>query len=129
MTIVAPWRMSPTVVPVQVVTEPGPVTGVQALKNVSPPALAVVGIWIAGIPASAPVGAVAVKVNTPELVLVQVPVTPPATEQVPPTVLVQGTPGVPPGTSVGRASVGVAVRVRARTVAVAGKSVGVAVRA
>src|SRR5579884_2195832 len=127
--MVAPCRTSPVVVPVQVVVEPGPVTAEQAVKKVSPAGLAVVGSWMAGIPARAPGGAVAVTVNTPELVLVQVPVTPPATRQVPPTTVVQGTPGVPDGGRTGKERVGVGVRVRARTVAVAGRSVGVAVRA
>src|SRR5438128_1801804 len=121
--------MSPVVFPVQVVVEPGPVTAVQAVKKVSPAALAVVGIWMAGIPARAPAGAVPVKLNTPELVLVQVPVTPPLALHLPPIWVVQGTPGVPDGGSAGRASVGVGVRVSARIVAVAGRSVGVAVSA
>src|SRR5688572_16164839 len=120
--MVAPCRMSPVVVPVHVVGEPGPVTAEQALKKVSPPALAVVGIWMAGMPASAPAGAVPVKLNTPEPVLVQVPVIPPDTLQVPPTTVVQGTPVVPEGGSTGRERVGVAVRVSARIVAVAGRS-------
>src|SRR2546421_7790354 len=95
------------VLPLHVVVDPGPVTAEQAVKKVSPPTLAVVGIWIAGMPPSAPVGAVLARRNTPELLLVQVPVTPSATVQVPPTTVVQGTPGVPDGPRVGRERVGV----------------------
>src|SRR5215217_1779476 len=98
--------------------EPGPVTAEQALKKVSPPALAVVGIWMAGMPASAPAGAVAVRWNAPEPVFVQVPVTPPETEQVRPTTVVQGTRRGPTGTTAGRVRVGVGVRVSACAVAV-----------
>src|SRR5579884_15628 len=93
--IVAPCRTSPAVVPLQVVVNEA-VVGEQA--NCSPDALTVVGTKIVGTaPTSAFAGPVAVKVNTPEPVLVQVPVTAPVAVQVWPIVVAQGTPGVPDG--------------------------------
>ncbi len=112
--IVAPWRMSPAVVPVQVVVTTPPTCVVAAQGNCSPLGLTVVGIKIVGItPTSAPVpGGWAINVNVPEPVLVQVPVTLPVKVQVWPTATAQGRPGVPETGGVGGiACVGVGVRV------------------
>src|SRR5579885_2391525 len=93
--IVAPWRMSPAVVPVQVVVTTPP-TCVVAAQGTSAP---VPGGW-------------AINVNVPEPVLVQVPVTLPVKVQVWPTATAQGRPGVPETGGVGGiACVGVGVRV------------------
>src|SRR5205085_6322915 len=120
MTTVEPRIGSPTVDPLQVVTDPVPVIGVQAVKNCSPPGLAVVEIWIVGIPASALAGATPESVKLPEPVLVQLPATPPVTTQTCPTAVAHATPGVPLVTRVGTFSVRVGV-------APVGVAVGVAV--
>src|SRR5579885_1602144 len=97
--IVAPCRMSPAVVPVQVVVVAPPTSVVVEQGNCSPAGLTVVGMKIVGVTPTSAVApdACAVRVNTPEPVFRQVPFTAPDTVQVPPIVVVHGTPGVPEG--------------------------------